>query len=66
MKILHLSYHTSPFTKQLGSNDAGGLNVYIKNVIENFDDSDFNISVLTGEKSEALEEKKFNFSSFSL
>ena len=66
MKILHLSYHTSPFTKQLGSNDAGGLNVYIKNIIENFDDADFNISVLTGEKSEALEEKKFNFSSFSL
>jgi len=66
MKILHLSYHTSPFNKQLGNNDAGGLNVYIKNVIENFDDEDIHVSVLTGEKSEAVEEKNFKFSSFSL
>ena len=66
MKILHLSYHTSPFNKQLGNNDAGGLNVYIKNVIENFDDEDIHVLVLTGEKSEAVEEKNFKFSSFSL
>ena len=66
MKILHISYHTSPFSKQLGNNDAGGLNVYIKNVIENLNDEDIQVTVLTGEKSESLEENNLKFSSYSL
>jgi D-inositol-3-phosphate glycosyltransferase len=66
MKILHISYHTSPYTKQLGNNDAGGLNVYIKNVIENLNDEDIQITVLTGENSELSEENNLKFSSYSL
>ena len=66
MKILHISYHTSPFSKQLGNNDAGGLNVYIKNVIENLNDEDIQVTVLTGEKAESLEENNLKFSSYSL
>ena len=66
MKILHISYHTSPFSKQLGNNDGGGLNVYIKNVVENLNDEDIQVTVLTGEKSESLEENNLKFSSYSL
>ena len=66
MKILHISYHTSPYTKQLGNNDAGGLNVYIKNVIENLNDEDIQTTVLTGENSELSEENNLKFSSYSL
>ena len=66
MKILHISYHTSPFSKQLGNNDAGGLNVYIKNVIENLIDEDIQVTVLTGEESESIEENNLKFSSYSL
>ena len=66
MKILHISYHTSPFSKQLGNNDAGGLNVYIKNVIENLIDEDIQVTVLTGEESETIEENNLKFSSYSL
>ena len=66
MKILHISYHTSPFSKQLGNNDAGGLNVYIKNVTENLNDEDIQVTVITGEKSEPLEENNLKFSTYSL
>jgi D-inositol-3-phosphate glycosyltransferase len=66
MKILHISYHTSPFSKQLGNNDAGGLNVYIKNILENLNDEDIQVTVITGEKSEPLEENNLKFSTYSL
>ena len=66
MKILHISYHTSPFSKQLGNNDAGGLNVYIKNVIENLNDEDIQVTVLTGENTVPSEENNLKFSSYSL
>ena len=66
MKILHISYHTSPFSKQLGNNDAGGLNVYIKNILENLNDEDIQVTVITGEKSEPLEENYLKFSTYSL
>ena len=66
MKILYISYHTSPFSKQLGINDAGGLNVYIKNVIENTNDEDIQATVLTGEESESIEENNLKFFSYSL
>ena len=66
MKILHISYHTSPFSKQLGNNDAGGLNVYIKNILENLNDEDIQVTVITGEKSEPLEENNLKFNTYSL
>ena len=66
MKILHISYHTSPFAKQLGNNDAGGLNVYIKNILENLNDEDIQVTVLTGENSNPSEENNLKFSSYSL
>ena len=66
MKILYISYHTSPFSKQLGNNDAGGLNVYIKNIIKNLNDEDIHVTVLTGEESESIEENNLKFSSYSL
>ena len=66
MNILHISYHTSPFSKQLGNNDAGGLNVYIKNILENLNDEDIQVTVITGEKSEPLEENYLKFSTYSL
>jgi len=66
MNILHISYHTSPFSKQLGNNDAGGLNVYIKNVIKNLNHEDIQITVLTGEESESIEENNLKLFSYSL
>jgi len=66
MNILHISYHTSPFSNQLGNNDAGGLNVYIKNVVKNLNHEDIQITVLTGEESESIEENNLKLFSYSL
>lgn len=66
MKILFLSYHTSPFAERPGNNDSGGLNVYIKNVIKNLDNQNVEISVLTGEESESFKDRNISFTSFSL
>ena len=58
MNILHLSFHTSPFS-EVGINDGGGMSVYIQQITKNLS-KNHNVTVVTGEKAEGFNIKTSN------
>ena len=62
MKILQISFHTSPFDN-IGKFDSGGLNVYVQQISEQLS-KNHNVTVVTAEKAESF--KKGNLEFYSL
>ena len=48
MNILHLAFHTSPFSI-VGKNDGGGMSVYVQQISKYLSEN-HNVTVVTGEK----------------
>ena len=64
MNILHLSFHTSPFS-EVGVNDGGGMSVYIQQITKNLS-KNHNVTVVTGEKAEGFKHKNLEFISLNI
>ena len=64
MKILQLSFHTSPYS-ELGINDGGGLNVYVQQISQ-YLSTNHDVTVVTGEKSESFKKENLEFHSLNL
>ena len=64
MKILQLSFHTSPYS-ELGINDGGGLNVYVQQISQYLSTS-HDVTVVSGEKSESFKKENLEFHSLNL
>ena len=64
MNILHLSFHTSPFS-EVGINDGGGMSVYIQQITKNLS-KNHNVTVVTGEKAEGFKHKNLEFISLNI
>ena len=64
MNILHLSFHTSPFS-EVGINDGGGMSVYIQQITKNLS-KNHNVTVVTGEKGEGFKHKNLEFISLNI
>ena len=64
MNILHLSFHTSPFS-EVGVNDGGGMSVYIQQITKNLS-KNHNVTVVTGEKTEGFKHKNLEFISLNI
>ena len=62
MKILQISFHTSPFGN-IGKFDSGGLNVYVQQISKQLS-KNHNVTVVTAEKAESF--KKGNLEFYSL
>ena len=62
MKILQISFHTSPFDN-IGKFDSGGLNVYVQQISKQLS-KNHNVTVVTAEKAESF--KKGNLEFYSL
>ena len=64
MKILQLSFHTSPYS-ELGINDGGGLNLYVQQISQ-YLSNNHDVTVVTGEKSESFKKENLEFHSLNL
>jgi len=64
MKILQLSFHTSPFS-ELGINDGGGLNVYVQQISQ-YLSNNHDVTVVTAEKAESFKKENLEFYSLNL
>ena len=64
MKILQVSYHTSPYSSP-GINDSGGLNVYVQQISQHLSNS-HNVTVVTAEKAESFKKENLDFYSLNL
>ena len=64
MKILQLSFHTSPYS-ELGINDGGGLNVYVQQISQHLSNN-HDVTVVTAEKAENFKKENLEFCSLNL
>ena len=64
MKILQLSFHTSPYS-ELGINDGGGLNVYVQQISQHLSNN-HDVTVVTAEKAENFKKENLEFYSLNL
>ncbi len=64
MHILHISFHTSPFSN-IGENDSGGLNIYIQELARTISKTD-KVTVVTGESDKSFMSNNINFISYNL
>ncbi len=64
MKILQLSFHTSPYA-ELGINDGGGLNVYVQQISQHLSNN-HDVTVVTAEKAENFKKENLEFYSLNL
>ena len=64
MKILQVSYHTSPYSSP-GINDSGGLNVYVQQISQHLSNS-HSVTVVTAEKAESFKKENLDFYSLNL
>ena len=64
MNILQISFHTSPYS-ELGINDGGGLNVYVKEISKHLSNN-HNVTVVTAEKAESFKKENLEFCSLNL
>ena len=64
MKILQVSYHTSPYSSP-GINYSGGLNVYVQQISQHLSNS-HNVTVVTAEKAESFKKENLDFYSLNL
>ena len=64
MKILQISFHTSPFGS-VGKFDSGGLNIYVQQTTKLLSNK-HNVTVVTAEKAESFKENNLEFVSLNL
>ncbi len=64
MKILHVSFHTSPFGS-VGKFDSGGLNIYVQQTSKLLS-KNHEVTVVTGETAESFKENNLEFLSLNL
>ena len=64
MNILHLAFHTSPFSI-VGKNDGGGMSVYVKQISKYLSENN-NVTVVTGEKADSFTDKNLEFISLDI
>ncbi len=64
MKILQISFHTSPFGS-VGKHDSGGLNIYVEKISDQLSNNN-QVTVVTAEKSESFVKGNLNFYSLNL
>ena len=64
MKILQISFHTSPFGS-VGKFDSGGLNIYVQQTAKLLSNK-HNVTVVTAEKAESFKENNLEFVSLNL
>ena len=64
MNILHLAFHTSPFSI-VGKNDGGGMSVYVQQ-ISKYLSQNHNVTVVTGEKADSFTDKNLEFISLDI
>ena len=64
MNILHLAFHTSPFSI-VGKNDGGGMSVYVQQISKYLSEN-HNITVVTGEKADSFTDKNLEFISLDI
>jgi len=64
MKILQISFHTSPFGS-VGKFDSGGLNIYVQQTSKLLS-KNHEVTVVTGETAENFKEKNLEFLSLNL
>ena len=64
MKILQISYHTSPFGS-VGKFDSGGLNIYVQQTSKLLS-KNHEVTVVTGETAESFKENNLDFLSLNL
>ena len=64
MNILHISFHTAPFSS-VGKFDSGGLNVYVEQ-ISKLMSKNHNVKVVTAEKAESFKNGNLEFHSLNL
>ena len=64
MKILQISYHTSPFGS-VGKFDSGGLNIYVQQTSKLLS-KNHEVTVVTGETAENFKENNLDFISLNL
>ena len=64
MKILQISFHTSPFGN-IGKFDSGGLNVYVQQISEQLS-KNHNVTVVTAEKAESFKNGNLEFHSLNM
>ena len=64
MNILHLAFHTSPFSI-VGKNDGGGMSVYVQQISKYLSEN-HNVTVVTGEKADSFTDKNLEFISLDM
>ena len=64
MNILHISFHTAPFSS-VGKFDSGGLNVYVQQISKQMS-KNHNVTVVTAEKAESFKNGNLEFHSLNL
>ena len=64
MKILQISFHTSPFGN-IGKFDSGGLNVYVQQISKQLS-KNHNVTVVTAEKAESFKNGNLEFYSLNM
>ena len=64
MNILHISFHTAPFSS-VGKFDSGGLNVYVQQISKQMS-KNHNVTVVTAEKAESFKDGNLEFHSLNL
>ena len=64
MKILQISFHTSPFGN-IGKNDSGGLNVYVENISKQLSKNN-TVVVVTAEEAKSFKKDNLEFRSLNL
>jgi len=64
MNILHLAFHTSPFSI-VGKNDGGGMSVYVQQISKYLSEN-HSVTVVTGEKADSFTDKNLEFISLDL
>ena len=64
MNILHLAFHTSPFSI-VGKNDGGGMSVYVQQISKYLSEN-HSVTVVTGEKADSFTDKNLEFISLDI
>ena len=64
MNILHLAFHTSPFSI-VGKNDGGVMSVYVQQISKYLSEN-HNVTVVTGEKADSFTDKNLEFISLDI
>ena len=64
MNILHLAFHTSPFSI-VGKNDGGGMSVYVQQISKYLSEN-HRVTVVTGEKADSFTDKNLEFISLDI